>query len=320
MRVKSASETIAVSTTSNLPTLNIQTPVAVIAAWRLGSSISSAMLRAGYNVAAISSRRADHRDWLSANLAGDITGQLAGPVITEKAQTAADLATIVFITGPDFAIEEICAQIIWRDDQAVIHCAGVLPLSALDSATAKHASAGGFHPLQTFPSPDSSERLKDVSFAIEATRPILLQWLKTLATDLGGTSIEIASGQRATYHASAVMACGLLAGLVGLAAEMWEPLGVSRTDALKRLVPLLRSTIDALDEKGLPSAITGPYVRGDVETIKSHLEATDRKSPETGRAYAALALASLHIARDQGGLSDEDFELIKRMLSPANPR
>ncbi len=60
--------------------------------------------------------------------------------------------------------------------------------------------------------------------------------------------------------------------------------------------------------------------RGDVETIKSHLEATDRNSPETGRAYAALALASLHIARDQGGLSDEDFELIKRLLSPANQK
>ena len=196
----------------------------------------------------------------------------------------------------------------------------MLPVSALDSALAHGASTGGFHPLQTFPSPESSDRLKDVSFAIEADNSDLLHWLKVLATNLGGSPVEIESGQRAAYHASAVMACGLVAGLVGLAAEMWEPLGVDRAEALKRLIPLIRSTVDSLDEQGLPLAITGPFVRGDVDTVESHLETTNRISPEMGRAYAALALASLHIAREQGGLSDENFERIKSLLSPAIQR
>jgi len=177
---------------------------------------------------------------------------------------------------------------------------------------------GGIHPLQTFPSPDSSDRLKETSFAIESDNLNLLDWLKTLVTDLGGSSVEIESRQRPTYHASAVMACGLLAGLVGLAAEMWEPLGIDRDEALKRLIPLIRSTVDSLEQQGLPSAITGPFVRGDVETVKSHLGATDANSGETGRAYAALALASLHIARQQGGITDEDYESIKTLLSPEN--
>ncbi len=295
---------------SPLPKLDHATPVAVIAAGRLGSSLSAAVEQAGYNVAAASSRRAEHRDWLGT--------RLPNSVIAERAQTAADLATVVFITGPDSAIEEICDGIRWRDDQAVLHCAGVLPVSVLNSATGQGASTGGFHPLQTFPSPDSSHRLKDVSFAIEADNSDLLHWLKSLATDLGGSPVEIESGQRAAYHASAVMACGLVAGLVGLAAEMWEPLGVHRDDALKRLIPMIRSTVDSLDEQGLPLAITGPFVRGDVDTVESHLDATNQNSPEMRRAYAALALASLHIAREQGGLSDEDFERIKSLLSPAN--
>ncbi len=293
-----------------LPKLNRQTPVAVIAAGRLGSSLASAMLRAGYNVAAVSSRRADHREWL--------TSRLSGPTVTQKGQIAADLATVVFVTGPDSAIEEICAEIKWRNDQAVLHCAGVLPISVLDTAAGCGAATAGFHPLQTFPSPESSDRLEDVSFAIEADDADLRRWLGTLATDLGGSPIEIESGQRAAYHASAVMACGLLAGLAGLAAEMWAPLGVDRGDALRRLVPLIRATADTLEAQGLPSAITGPFVRGDVNTVESHLEATTQISPEMGRAYAALALASLHIAREQGGLSDDAFERIKSVLSPEN--
>jgi predicted short-subunit dehydrogenase-like oxidoreductase (DUF2520 family) len=239
-------------------------------------------------------------------------------VVTEIAQTAANLASIVFITAPDAMIAEICDSLDWRSHQAVLHCAGVLPVSTLSNAADRGAAIGGIHPLQTFPSPDSSDRLKETSFAIEAEKPNLLDWLKTLATDLGGSPVEIESRQRPAYHASAVMACGLLSGLVGLAAEMWEPLGIDRDEALKRLIPLIRSTVDSLEQQGLPSAITGPFVRGDVETVKSHLGATDANSGETGRAYAALALASLHIAREQGGISDEDFDSIKTLLSPEN--
>ena len=193
-----------------------------------------------------------------------------------------------------------------------------MSLSPLDTARVAGAQTGGFHPLQTFPTIDSYERLQDVSFAIESASPALLGWLRTLAQDLGGAAFQIESSQRAAYHASAVMACGLLSGLTGLSAEMWESLGIERTEALRRLIPLLRATVDALDEKGLPHAITGPFVRGDIETITMHLEATANKSIGIRNAYAALALASLHIAKEQGGLSDSGFEGIKSLLSNEN--
>lgn len=295
---------------SPLPELNKQTPIAVVAAGRLGSSLAIAMSDAGYNVAVVSSRQADHREWLKS--------RIKNAVAVENAQTAANMASIVFITAPDAAIEQICSIVQWRSHQTVVHCAGVLQLSALDNATRSGAEIAGFHPLQTFPSPDSSDRLKDVSFATESPNTEVRTWLETLASDLGGSSFKIDSTQRAAYHASAVMACGLLAGLTGLAAEMWEPLGIERADALKRLIPLLRATVDALDEKGLPSAITGPFVRGDTETIASHITATFAKSPETGRAYAALAEASLHIAKEQGGLSESAYQSIKSLLSAEN--
>jgi len=295
---------------SPLPELNKQTPIAVVASGRLGSSLAVALAEAGYYVAAVSSRQSDHREWLNS--------RLENAVAVENAQTAANVANVIFITAPDAMVERVCSVIEWRSHQAVVHCAGVLPLSALESADRRGAATAGFHPLQTFPSPDSHYRLKGVSFATEAQQPALFDWLSTLASDLGGSSFPIESSQRAAYHASGVMACGLLAGLTGVAAEMWESLGVDREEALKRLIPLLRATIDALDEKGLPDAITGPYVRGDVETIRTHIAAVNASSAEIGKAYVALAQASLHIAREQGGLSDSAFESIKSLLSDEN--
>ena len=293
-----------------LPVLNKESLVAVLGAGRLGSSLAIALDKAGYTVAAITSRQPTHREWLNSHIT---TG-----IVVENVQTAVNVANIVFITGPDAYIEKICSGVKWRSHQAVIHCAGAMSLAPLDTARVAGAQTGGFHPLQTFPTIDSYERLQDVSFAIESASPELLGWLRILAEDLGGSAFQIESSQRAAYHASAVMACGLLSGLTGLSAERWEPLGIERTDALRRLIPLLRATVDALDEKGLPHAITGPFVRGDIETITMHLEATANKSIGIRNAYAALALASLHIAKEQGGLSDSGFEGIKSLLSNEN--
>ena len=293
-----------------LPVLNKESLVAVLGAGRLGSSLAIALDKAGYTVAAITSRQPTHREWLNSHIT---TG-----IVVENVQTAVNVANIVFITGPDAYIEKICSGVKWRSHQAVIHCAGAMSWAPLDTARVAGAQTGGFHPLQTFPTIDSYERLQDVSFAIESASPELLGWLRILAEDLGGSAFQIESSQRAAYHASAVMACGLLSGLTGLSAEMWEPLGIERTEALRRLIPLLRATVDALDEKGLPHAITGPFVRGDIETITMHLEATANKSIGIRNAYAALALASLHIAKEQGGLSDSEFEGIKSLLSNEN--
>ena len=129
---------------SPLPDLNKQTPIAVVAAGRLGSSMAIALTEAGYKVAAISSRQMSHREWLAS--------RLKETLVVENAQTAANVASVVFITSPDAMIEDICSEIDWRSHQAVIHCAGVLPLSVLDRARVMGAATAGFHPLQTFPS------------------------------------------------------------------------------------------------------------------------------------------------------------------------
>ena len=80
------------------------------------------------------------------------------------------------------------------------------------------------------------------------------------------------------------------------------------------LAPMLRSTVDAIADDGLPDAISGPYVRGDLETIRKHLNITQEVNPDTSRAYAALALAQLHIADEKGNLDNDILNGIKTLL------
>jgi len=267
------------------------------------------MTSAGYRVTAVSNRRADHRAWLADRLPGTRT--------CARPSEAAAAAKIVFITTPDDVIGEVCENIPWRRDQAAIHCAGVLPLTVLRAAAAAGAATGALHPMQTFSGPGLGDAFRGVTFAVEADDRDLREWLSHVARSLGGEPFDIASEHRDAYHASAVMACGLAAGLTGLAADMWTGFGQDREQGLRALLPLIRATAAAIERRGIPAALTGPYVRGDVATVKRHLEAVRRQSPDVARAYAALALATLPLAREQGGLTREAEDEMARELRAA---
>ena len=281
--------------------------ISIIGAGRLGSSLAIALSQRHFNVAAVSTRRLQHRTWLRE--------QLSEAHVCETAAEAASVADIVFVTTSDSVIEEVCRQVDWRSDQAVVHCSGVLGLEVLHSASSASATVGAFHPLQTFPNPDPNQLLCGITFAIESDDEHFENWLSNLADRFGGRAISISgTEERAAYHASAVLACGLLAGLAGISAEMWSRFGIERSDAIAMMAPMITSTAAQVAEKGMPGALTGPYTRGDVETIRRHLEATKLHSLDLSRAYAALALAQLHIAAEQGGIDDSLQREIREIL------
>ncbi|MDA0232105.1 MAG: DUF2520 domain-containing protein [Chloroflexi bacterium] len=285
--------------------LSRESAVGFIGAGRLGSSLAVAMARSGYRVVAVSSRRASHRKWLS--------DRLAEAKVVAEPQEVADAAEVIFITTSDGAISLVSDSVTWRTGQAVLHCSGAASLDLLNSPALAGAATGGIHPMQTFPAPDAG-----VTFGIESESPWLQTWLEALAKALGGRPIQITAEQRPAYHAAAVMACGLLAGLTGLAAEVWASSGgVSRAEAISSLAPLVKTTANSIQEKGLPEALTGPYVRGDLTTVRAHIEASSAVSAEHGAAYAALALAALHLAREQGALSADAEAGIREMLKSA---
>jgi predicted short-subunit dehydrogenase-like oxidoreductase (DUF2520 family) len=287
-----------------------QSRIGVIGAGRLGSSLAIALKSIGYEISVVSSRREDHRSWLSQRLPGVAT--------TADPQTVADAADIVVIATSDGAIGSVCESVEWRAGQAVVHLSGALPVETLHHASECGAVIGGIHPLQTFPSPEASNAFSGITFAVESPNSNLAAWLNSVAKDLGGNPILITADQRAAYHTAAVMACGLLASLTGLAAEVWASRGgVSRAEAVAALIPLVKTTANWMGQNGLPQALTGPYVRGDITTVRAHVAASSGVSEEHGAAYAALALAGLHIAGEQGGLTSEAQDTIRQILETA---
>jgi len=271
----------------------------------VGTALSVSLAAKGYSVVAVGSRTRASAERLAERLPGCRALSL---------QEVADEADLVFVTTPDDAIAGVVADLRWHAGQAVVHCSGAASTDVLAPARSAGAIVGGFHPLQTFASPEQAiQNLPGTTFALEAEPP-LLDHLATLATALGGTWVRLRPEDKVLYHAAAVFASNYLVTLVKLATDLWREFGVETPEATRALLPLLQGTLNNLGRVGLPRCLTGPIARGDVGTVRRHLAALEKSVPGMLETYRRLGCETIQIGVAKGTLDPARAEELGRLL------
>ena len=289
-----------------MPKFEKSTPIGFIGAGAVGGSLSVALSRAGYPVAAVASR--------TTQSARAFAARLPDCAVRADMQGVADSSDFVFITAPDDAIAPICESLRWRAGRGVAHCSGAASVEPLASAAAQGAAVGAFHPLQAFASVDEgAQNIPGTTFGIEAP-PELRGYLETMARDIGGNPIFLKPEDKVLYHVSGVLMGNLLAVLASVAASMWHKFGHDRSEGVRALIPMIAAAARNLAANGVPGGVAGPYPRGDVGTIRKHLQALKADAPEHLPLYCELALAGLPFAVEKGALSQERSDEIKALV------
>ncbi len=288
-------------TKQSLPTIGF------IGAGTTGTALAVRLAQHGYPVIAVSS--------LSLTSAQKLAARINNCEVSSRAQDAAAVCQLIFITTPDDSISKVAAEVKWRDGQSVVHCSGAHSVDILDPARQKGASTGCFHPLQTFASADQAiENLPGSTFAIEAEEP-LASCLKDMAIKLEGDWVILKAGDKVLYHAAAVIACNYLVTLVKLATDLWQTFDVPPAQATEALMPLLRGTLSNIDNVGLPNCLTGPIARGDLGTISRHLESISKQAPALLTIYKELGRQTIPIALAKGRINSQTAEEMRALLT-----
>jgi predicted short-subunit dehydrogenase-like oxidoreductase (DUF2520 family) len=240
---------------------------------------------------------------------GSGAGYLPGPHPLPEGTTVAILAV------PDSALPEVAHDLARAGPApagcAALHVSGALSGDILAPLHAAGYAIGSLHPLQTVADAwSAAERLVGASFAVSG-EPVAIAAARRLVSALEGTPLVIAPAFRATYHAAAVFASNYVVALASVAARMLRSAGVPEELALPALLPLLRGTIQNLEHLGPTSALTGPIVRGDIDTVRLHLA---RLSGEERALYCALGRETLRLAR-QAGLDEERAAALDSLLA-----
>ncbi|HTU58119.1 MAG TPA: Rossmann-like and DUF2520 domain-containing protein, partial [Polyangiales bacterium] len=233
--------------------------------------------------------------------AEQFASKLGAGVQAVDASKIADAADLVFLAVPDAAVRDTCDVLPLTATHAVVHLSGVLGLDCLAPAAERGAMVGALHPLQAFPADSPEARFRGIYTGIEASDPALTARLEAIARALGATPFSLAGVDRAAYHAAAVLTSNYVVALHAAAAEVWRLAGLPPSAARAALAPLTLGAAQAISERELPQALTGPIARGDVRSVESHLEVL-RADSERAALYRALARELLRLPL---GLSTE---------------
>lgn len=221
--------------------------------------------------------------------------RFASPYPTVSWAGAALDAGILWICVPDSAISEVAARIVSQRGnlrgQIVVHSSGALTVDALEAARRAGAGVASVHPAMSFPSRNIVP-LFDVLFGIETADPATRRALYSLVRKLGGKPFNIASKDKALYHAAGTLASPLLVSALAAASEIAQLAGLDRATAAQWVKPLALATANNVFSQGLARSFSGPFARGDAETIRLHLQAL-QKHPILADLYRSLAVHAL---------------------------
>ncbi len=260
--------------------------VAIIGPGRVGTLLAVACTRAGSRVVAVAGGSGQARAALVARVAGarphdDLTLAVAG-------------ADQVLLTVPDDAIAGVVDHLVRADAldgrHQVLHLAGSRGLTELRLAALAGARVAACHPAMTVPAGSTDpEVLVGVPWAVTAA-PADRDWARAFVEGLGGDAHDVADDARTTYHAALSLASNAVGAAVVTARRLL--LAAHVDDPAVFLRPLAHASVDHASRDGAV-ALTGPIARGDVGTVRAHLERLDADLPELGPAYRYLASATL---------------------------
>ena len=214
---------------------------------------------------------------------------------------------VVFIVVSDDALEDVATRLAGdpvMDGQIILHTSGVHTAAVLDQLTRKGAHCGSFHPLQTFTGEEGKERFSGITIGVEGA-PKAVEASGRLADDLLATAVVIPSERKALYHAAAVMAGNHAIAMLATASDLWERATSDPQGGRDALGPLTRQSVINALEIGPEAALTGPVVRGDLGTLRHHLQALKIHAEHLLPMYAAVVTETVHLAMRSGRLSTE---------------
>jgi predicted short-subunit dehydrogenase-like oxidoreductase (DUF2520 family) len=218
-------------------------------------------------------------------------------------------ARLVLLAVPDTALTDVAATLAGADQgwkgRTVLHHAGALGLEPLLPLKKRSASVGLLHPLQCLGGSVLATELLPGSHArIEGTAKARTV-ARRLALDLGLVPLPLrgalSAADRSASHAAASLVSNDLLALVALGADLLESVGLKRTDAIRALLPLAEGTLAQAGGDGPASALSGPVVRGDVETVESHLKSLARRSRPAAEIHGLLSQSLLRLSAAESG-------------------
>ena len=224
-----------------------------LGAGNLGTNLAHALFHQGHRIVQVYSRTME-----SAKVLAEQTGAIP---INNFRQLDQD-ADIYILALKDDVLREIIPGL--PDIAGIfVHTAGSVSVDIFEGNVKNY---GVFYPLQTF-NKNRLVHFSEIPVFIEANSDYSKTQIEQLATSISSDVHQANSEDRLAIHVAAVFACNFTNFMFVGADEILRKYDLS----FQSLHPLINETIRKIETRPPYEAQTGPAVRGDNETLKTHL-------------------------------------------------
>lgn len=194
-----------------------------------------------------------------------------------------------------------------------LHLSGSLPGIAARADARRPLAAGCLHPIAALSGASGTGPLDAVA-GIDGDEAACLI-AERLAIDVGLRPRRVDASAKVLYHAAAVTVAGHATALLSQAMRLMARAGLPDDDARLALASLMATAAANLRVGPPEVVITGPIARGDVGTVRAHLDAlVDHGEPATTAVYRLLGREALAISAPT--LAPEAHEALRQLLDP----
>src|SRR5690348_5487330 len=270
------------------------TRVGVIGAGRVGAVLAAALRAQGHEIVAVAAESTLSRERAHTLLPG---------VPICKPTDVARHSDLLLLTVPDDMLANVATQLVGsgaiQPGTRVVHTSGRHGQAAIDIVRSVGAHPMAVHPAMTFTGTEVDlGRLPGCVFGVTVDEKDRDE-AADLVRALGGTPMWVAEENRALYHAGMAHGANHLVTLVAQSMDLLARAGADGPAAALR--PLLAAALDNALAHG-DAALTGPLVRGDVNTVRAHVAGILTSAPDTLPSYVTLARATADRAVMDGRL------------------
>lgn len=262
--------------------------ITIIGAGNLARALGPALRDAGYTIDAVVGRSAAQ----SRKRAEALALELCSKSLTlEDFQPASD---IIWLCHTDDALAETAQKLAKRGnwkDKLVLHSSGALTSEILAPLARKGAYTASLHPMMTFVPGGEGIDMSKVPFAVEGVRQGVAA-AREIIRRLKAEVFEIRKEAKVLYHALGSFSSPMVVATLVTAERVGKAAGLSRKEVRKIMTPILLQTSANYLQRGPALAFSGPIKRGDVNTVRRHLQELARV-PGASDVYRALVKSAL---------------------------
>ena len=228
-------------------------------------------------------------------------------------------ADLYLIAASDDAIagcaDALAASGLLRPESIVFHLSGSLPSLVLAPVRERGGQIASVHPVKSFTDPSASvATFAGTWCGIEGDAPAV-ELLSAAFRAVGGRLFTVDPAFKTLYHVGSVLVCNYLTSLIEVGVKAYGKGGLPRETALQVMEPLVRGTLDNIFRVGTAQALTGPIARGDAAVVARQLDALEAWDSEVALVYRSLGRVALDLARQRGGVADENLDSVKKLLA-----